>query len=211
MKKALVALLVSGMMSSAFAGVVIEEGFDDVSTLQSKGWTQQNNSSPAGSTGWFQGNVGFTAQSGEDYSYIAANYNNAAEGGTISNWLYTPEFSTLVGATVSFWLNADAQAGYSDSIAFGFTDATGAMVNLMPSFVVGTNGWTKYSATIGAAAGTARFAFQYIGSYAGSNYLGLDTLSIETPDAADVPEPASILILAAGAMGLVATRRRKRV
>ena len=80
----------------------------------------------------------------------------------------------------------------------------------MPAFTVSTGGWKQYTANIAAAAGMTRFAFQHTGAQATSNYVGLDTLSISAPDAAEVPEPASILILAAGAMGLVAARRRKR-
>jgi hypothetical protein len=40
-------------------------GFDNISTLAGSGWTLVNNSSPAGLTGWFQGNSGvFNSQAG---------------------------------------------------------------------------------------------------------------------------------------------------
>ena len=43
---------------------------------------------PIGSTSWYQGDVSiFTSQAGPADSYIAANFNNAAAGGTIADWL----------------------------------------------------------------------------------------------------------------------------
>src|SRR4051812_46837655 len=38
------------------AGCTLAEGFDSVDTLVANGWFMQNNSVPAGSTGWSQGN-----------------------------------------------------------------------------------------------------------------------------------------------------------
>jgi len=66
------------------------EGFDDITTLVGNGWVLQNNSSPLGSTNWFQGtNVGiggpFDALDGASNAYIGANYNNTGSTGTISN------------------------------------------------------------------------------------------------------------------------------
>ncbi|MFN6964881.1 MAG: choice-of-anchor J domain-containing protein [Pyrinomonadaceae bacterium] len=77
----------------AFRTDAFSEGFDNVSTLPSAGWSVRNNSEPAGTSGWFQGNpTSFPAQSGPTASYIAANFNNTAGNGTISNWLFTPVY-----------------------------------------------------------------------------------------------------------------------
>jgi len=68
------------------------ENFDNVSSLSGLGWVFVNNSNPVGSTGWFQGNTAvFSSQNGAPDSYIAANFDNAAFGGNISDWLLSPE------------------------------------------------------------------------------------------------------------------------
>ncbi|THC44319.1 hypothetical protein C2862_10650 [Massilia sp. Mn16-1_5] len=209
MKKALVALAISGMTMSAQAGALLNEGFDDVSGLAAKGWVLNNASTPAGTTGWYQGDqTQFRAQNGAANSYAAANYNNAAAGGNLDNWLITPEFSTGInGATVSFWLRAAAAEGYSDQIAFGFSDGSKALSDfvLASPVTVGTDGWVRYAANIGGGLGNARFALQYTGAADFANYVGIDRLQV-----AEVPEPATTAILLAGAMGLAMSRRRKR-
>jgi hypothetical protein len=75
------------------------------------GWSQINLSNGRGATGWFQGNPpsagpggAFVAHQGDDSAYIAANYNSTTANGTISNWLITPQITTLSdGDTVSFF------------------------------------------------------------------------------------------------------------
>lgn len=209
MKKALVALAICSAVGTAQAGVLVNEGFDNVSSLASKGWVLNNASSPVGTTtGWFQGDQSqFPAQRGAPESYVAANYNSAGMGGVINNWLITPEFSTVFGATVSFWLRAVETDGFSDQIAFGFSNGSTALSSfvLEPVFTAPTGGWTRYVAQIGKREGTARFALQYSGSYDFANYVGVDSLVIN-----EVPEPSTMLVLAAGAFGLAAARRRRR-
>lgn len=209
MKKVLVALAVCSTVGTAQAGILVNEGFDNVSSLESKGWVLNNASTPGGlSEGWYQGDQQqFSAKSGAPESYAAANYNNTAEGGTISSWLITPEFSTALGATVSFWLRAAEGDGYRDQIAFGFSNGSSAIASfvLEPVFTVPTGEWTRYVAHIGKSEGTARFALQYSGSYEFANYVGVDSLVIS-----EVPEPATLLVLGAGALGLAAARRRRR-
>jgi hypothetical protein len=59
-----------------------------------------------------------------------------------------------------------------------------------------------------------RFAIQYTGNVADSNYIGIDDLLIQTaadpgPNPSNVPEPATMLVMATGLMGLAAARRRR--
>jgi hypothetical protein len=210
MKKALVALAFSGIALSAQAGALLAEGFEDVGGLAAKGWVLNNASTPAGSAGWFQGDqTQFPALSGAPYSYAAANFNSAAVGGKLDNWLITPEFSTGVnGAIVSFWLRAAAADGYSDQLAFGFSNGGSALSDfaLASPVTVGTDGWARYERRVGNnASGSARFALQYTGAADFSNYVGVDSLVVSA-----IPEPSTMLSLFAGAMGLALVRRRKR-
>jgi hypothetical protein len=69
----------------------ITEDFANITTLPAAGWFTQNNSTPPGSTAWFQGNSAvFPAQAGATTSYIGANFNATTGTNTISLWLLTP-------------------------------------------------------------------------------------------------------------------------
>lgn len=212
MKKALVALAFSGMALSAQAGALLTEGFEDVGGLAARGWVVNNASSPGGITanGWFQGSsTVFPALGGTSSSFAAANWQNAAAGGELNTWLITPEFSTAEnGAIVSFSLRADAFAGTSDQIAYGFSNGSSDLsaFALSTPVTVGTDGWVRYSVRVNeTAGGTARFALQYTGAADFANYVGVDSLQVS-----EVPEPSTMLILGAGVMGLMMSRRRKR-
>ncbi len=209
MKKALAAVAMLGMMASAHADYMVNEGFENVSALTGKGWVMNNASTPAGTVGWFQGDQQiFNAKSGTPGSFIASNYNAAAVGGTLANWLITPEFSIDEGAKVSFWARADGLDGYSDMFSFGFSAGSSmpADFTMTVAEAAGTDGWVRYEARFEKGlTGTARFALLYTGDADSSNYIGFDNLSISA-----IPEPSSMLILGAGVMGLVAARRRKR-
>lgn len=100
---------------------VITEGFDAlVGTSPNQcvsGWTCTNNSSPVGTSGWFQGNSSvFASQAGAPTSYAAANFNNTTGNNTISNWLITPQFNFGTGATLSFWTRTVTAPAFPDRL-----------------------------------------------------------------------------------------------
>ncbi|MFK3739862.1 choice-of-anchor J domain-containing protein [Massilia sp. TN1-12] len=207
MKKAFAGLALAGMAMSAQASIVTTEGFDTVygkDGLAAKGWLGVDTGSTV-LNGWFGGNPDtFAAQSGAATSYVAAGYQLAGADGTLSSWLLSPLFDATGGATVTFWLRAEALDGYYDQVNFGF-NLNGEFVNMTPVSVVPTDGWTQYTAVLGAdTVGMARFGVQYVGDANTADYVGLDNVTITS-----VPEPASLALLAFGALGLGIARRRR--
>jgi hypothetical protein len=195
------AMLVTCVLPVQGANIAsLNEGFDDITVLP--GWAMQNNSSPLGTTSWYQGNAAvFTAQAGAEDAYIAANFNNTTDVGTISNWLITPEMALRDGDTFSFWTRTEAGSTFPDrlqvrlSVAGSSTDVgTGAedvgsfstlLGDINPTLAVGgyPEEWTQYIIILsGIPEGTTgRFAFRYYVSDAGatgnnSNYIGIDTV-----------------------------------
>lgn len=203
MKQTLLALALIGASALSQAAT---EGFANVSALPGQGWQFINASTPPGSTtGWVQGDVKvFTAQDGPDNSYISANYNNAAPGGTLDNTMLTPFFSTFNFGDISFYARAAADPGYSDTLTYGLVDDAGNFT-LAQTFTVPTDGWQSYTLHFdGTGSNTrSRFGIRYSGLADNANYVGVDSLTIS------VPEPSTNLMLGIGLIGLIATRRRK--
>jgi hypothetical protein len=229
-KKILIALALSGALGSAQAGVLMQESFENVPGLTSTGgWVIHNQGTPGGfrSDGWFQGDLtspgNFSAHGGTAASYAAANFDESKVGGVLDDWLITPEFSTDTNLVVSLWLRAMPYTDpsgviYSDHVSFGFSSGGSDAVNftMRPVLTVPTGDWTLFTINLDAqGAGTmGRFAIHYSGAADTSNYIGLDDLSIDTRDSGsgggtDVPEPATMLIMAGGLAGLAAARRRR--
>jgi hypothetical protein len=231
-KKILTALVLGTAFTSAQAGVLLQEGFDNVSALGA-GWVMNNVNAQPGivDPNWHQASASaiaaeglFTAHSGAQTSYIAASFENGTFGngsdvGLLNNWLITPMFSTETAVTISLWIRGDQDAGYFDKTVFNFSGGSSAVGDfhaigsLDP---VPTDAWHQFTVTVGAqGAGTmGRFAIQYTGNVADSNYIGIDDLLIQTaadpgPNPSNVPEPATMLVMATGLMGLAAARRRR--
>ncbi len=227
-------LLTASLVSSARAS----EGFEDVNRLFTSGlWNQQNLSNPVPLTNtdpWMQGDAmqsGFTAQSGTDNSYIAANYTATGVDpdftGTISAWLFAPttvfnngdhvQFAsrTALGSTFADRLQVRlSTAGASTYVGWNETTVgnyTNLLLDINPTLNPSgyPDSWTNYDLTITGLSGptSGRIAFRYLVSDSGplgsnGNIVALDNYTVGA-----VPEPTTIAALGLGALTLV--RRRK--
>ena len=105
--------------------------------------------------------------------------------------------------------------GFHDFIAYGFSNGSSSTADfsmfLDPTAVAG--GWHQYSVTFAAAGAgsTARFAIEHRGDADSSNYIGIDTLSVDTAISA-VPEPSTwaMMILGFASVGFMAYRRKSK-
>jgi len=214
--------------SSVQAGVILNEGFNNISTLAGAGWVTVNNSSPVGTTGWFQGNTGiFGSQSGAPDSYIAANFNSAGFGGNISNWLITPVVSLQYNLQFVFFTRTELNSFLPDRLELRLStngastnvgasdssvgDFAGLVLSVNPTLAIGgyPTDWTQVTANfvgVGVPA-SGRFAFRYNVPDTANNadYIGIDSVSITQ----DVPEPATVGLFAFGLAALVSRRLRR--
>ncbi len=193
-------LIFALIFSTKMIAQPINEGFNNVASLFTSGWAQQNLSTPVGTNpNWVQGNnTVFPANSLPDTSYIACNYNSVAGAATISNWLFTPNRTFQNGDVITFYSRC-AGGNYPDnlqvrlstngaSVNVGTTnvsvgDYTTLLLEINPTLSTTAYPavWTQYTITItGLAAPTSgRIAFRYFVTNGGptganSDYIGID-------------------------------------
>jgi hypothetical protein len=223
--KKYIALAAIACAGASQAAVLLNEGFDNITTLAGAGWVQTNNSTAGGTTAWFQGKPGsgISAFSGVADSYIAANFNNAGFGGDVSNWLLTPVLSIDNGAAVNFALSIDSLFGdvvevymstSGASSDVGISTTSTGVFTLLGTFSTAPNtDWVAESLTVGGLSGTAsgRFAFRYAVTDTSVNgdYIGIDSVTVTAANA--VPEPTSLALAALALVGLGLSRRRHRL
>ncbi|MFO7998938.1 MAG: choice-of-anchor J domain-containing protein [Bacteroidales bacterium] len=224
-----------GLIQSLSGVLLIDEGFEDITSLP--GWFMQNNSSPVGSTGWFQGNTSvFSAFDGATNAYIAANFNNGGGISTISNWLLTPEVDLKNGDVFSFWTRCPAGSIWPDRLELRLSlnanatnvgllptdvgDFTTLLLSVNPTLAQGgyPDTWAQYQVVLSGipANSTGRFALRYYVSNGGSSgtnsdYIGIDRVQFYAETVA-VPLRAWAVFAGLSLMALfVLLRARKLV
>ena len=215
---------------SGQAVTLLSQNFDDISTLSGNGWALTNNSSPVGSTGWFQGNTAiFNAEAGLANAYIGANFDNATFGGSISNWLILPTL-TLDGTTVlTFYTRTEAGSPAPDRLeirlstngsssdvgatATSVGDFTTLLLSINPTLTAGIypEGWTQFTVPLAGIIllpTDGRLAFRYFVSdtSVNGNYIGIDSVEITSA----VPEPSTIGLGVVGIMSVLGACRYGR-
>jgi hypothetical protein len=199
-------ILVTAGSQSASAQA-ITENFDTVATLGTKGWAQQNLSSPIGPNGYYQplnsANLPFAAYNGVDTAYIAANYasTTTSSTGTISNWLFVPSRTFRNGDTIAFYTRTTTPGttAYPDRVELRLStngtsvnagtsstsvgDFTTLLLSVNPGLTATgyPTTWTEYRAVIsGLSAPTAgRVAFRYYVTNGGGTGSNSDFIGID--------------------------------
>lgn len=182
------------------AAQVITEGFE---TAPPAGWDIKNNSSPNGSSTWFQGSPAvFTAQAGPTNSYIGANFNSTTGANTISNWLFPPSRTFSNGDVITFYTRVAPESPFPDRLQVRLSttgggtevgatetsvgDFTTLLLDINPNLTVGgyPDQWMQFTITLSGlpAPTVGRLAFRYFVTNGGptgdnSNFIGIDTFT----------------------------------
>lgn len=169
------------------------------------GWVATNLSSPVGSTNWFDGNAAvFGPQASA--SYVAANFNATTDGGTVSDWLISPQLTNLQNnQLLTFYTRTETGAPAADrlEVRLCLGDATACvnvgtlptdvgnfttqLLDVNPTYAAGgfPTTWTAQAASLSglpAGANQGRIAFRHMAvvSGPGPTATGGDYVGIDT-------------------------------
>ena len=131
---------------------------------------------------------------------------STAGAGTISNWLITPQLMLQDGDVLKFWTRVNTGSAYADRLEVRlsngatFTAPSGAasvgsfttlITSINPGLTEGgyPDSWTEFTFIVTGLSATpvaANYAFRYYVTDGGpsgnnSNYIGIDTFSVERP------------------------------
>lgn len=187
---AVVAILALALCVSAptFASNLVTNG--SFETGDFSGWT------PGGNFTFTQVVSGpFYVYSGAEDGNFYATLGPVGADGTLSQTIATTPGQQY---TFSFWLNA---VGDSPSDFSAFYDGNPLFTSVNPNT---GNVWTEFTFTVtGTGSDTILFSFRDDPAW-----IALDNISV-TPTSGGVPEPASLMLLGTGLLGLGGTIRRK--
>lgn len=181
-------------------------GANDTTSLQNRGYKvyYRGTGLPGIAPTWFQGNPEdlFPALNGPDSGYVAANYQVVSGLNNIDSWLVLPKKNVTANDQLIFFARSPLGSTYPDSIRVMYSSAGDSIPEAswieLGRFKTVTNGtWERKIFTAPSSGANARFAIRYCvadGGPSGNNsdYIGIDSLSIETTFANDVL-PVSIV------------------
>lgn len=216
------------------AAILLDEGFDDITTLTGAGWVMSNMSVGLGVTSWFQGNFSvFNAYDGAPSAYIGANFNNTSGVGTISNWLISPQLTISNGDQISFYTTTVFSSSFPDRLQLRLStngastdvgadansvgDFTTLILDINPALTLGgfPETWTQFTATITGLSNqvSGRFALRYYvtnggPSGANSNYIGIDRVVFNS--VGEVPVAPWALAIGIGLIAMTVVLRLRK-